>query len=65
MLNLVVLNGMVHLSVRLMLHRRSLLGVLDHDEAFCDSIELILEHNHALKVYLHIQRKKRSNTYTK
>lgn len=55
MLDLVVLYRMVQLAFRGVLERDLLVGVLDHDEALCDPVQLILEHDHALEVDLSIK----------
>ena len=52
MLNLIILNRMVHLPFSLVLHSCPLFSILDHDEALGDSIELVLEHDDTFKIHL-------------
>ena len=54
-LYLIVLNRMMHLPFRLVLHSRPLFCVFDHDEALGDSVELVLEHDDAFKIHLIIK----------
>ena len=52
MLDLVVLDGMVQLAFGLILKCGLLLRILDHNQALAYPIELVLEHDHALKIDL-------------
>ena len=56
MLNLIVLDRLLHLALIFELFRLCLfLEISDHLEAIVDSIELILKHDHTFKIDLNIR----------
>ena len=60
-LDLIVLDCVVQLAFRRVLVRGLLLCILDHKKTLADSNQLVLEHDHTLKVHLLIMYQRSAN----